>query len=34
MSMHQLYNLHTPYVIAFLGFVAVFVIAHARERRR
>jgi hypothetical protein len=31
--MHELYNLHTPFVIAFLAFVAVFVAAHIRERR-
>jgi len=32
--MKELYNLHTPFVIAFLAFVVVFVLAHARERRR
>jgi hypothetical protein len=31
--MQQLYNLHTPFVIAFLVFVLVFVAAHIRERR-
>lgn len=30
--MQQLYNLHTPFVIAFLVFVVVFVLAHLRER--
>lgn len=30
--MQQLYNLHTPFVIVFLGFVIVFVLAHLRER--
>ena len=30
--MQQIYNLHTPYVIAFLVFVALFVAAHLRER--
>jgi hypothetical protein len=30
--MQQLYNLHTPFVIAFLVFVAIFVAAHLRER--
>jgi hypothetical protein len=28
----QLYRLHTPFVIAFLAFVAVFVFAHLRDR--
>jgi len=28
----QLYNLHTPLVIAFLAFVVLFVVAHLRER--
>jgi len=31
--MQQLYNLHTPFVIAFLAFVVLFVVAHLRERR-
>ena len=31
--MQQLYNLHTPFVIAFLVFVVVFVLAHLRERQ-
>jgi len=26
--MRELYNLHTPFVIAFLAFVLVFVVAH------
>jgi hypothetical protein len=30
--MQQLYNLHTPFVIAFLVFVVLFVLAHMRER--
>jgi hypothetical protein len=30
--MEQLYRLHTPFVIAFLVFVALFVLAHLRER--
>jgi len=30
--MQQLYNLHAPYVIAFLAFVVIFVLAHLRER--
>lgn len=30
--MQQLYNLHTPFVIAFLAFVAIFVLAHLRSR--
>jgi hypothetical protein len=30
--MEQLYRLHTPFVIAFLVFVVVFVLAHLRER--
>jgi len=34
MTMHQLYNLHTPFVVVFLAFVVVFVIANARERKR
>jgi hypothetical protein len=29
--MRELYNLHTPFVIAFLAFVLVFVWAH-RDR--
>jgi hypothetical protein len=32
--MRELYKLHTPYVIAFLVFVVVFVIAHVRGERR
>ena len=31
--MTQLYNLHIPFVIAFLAFVAIFVLAHSREGR-
>jgi hypothetical protein len=30
--MQHLYNLHTPFVIAFLAFVAVFVVSHLRSR--
>ena len=29
--MTELYKLHTPFVIAFLAFVVVFVVAHARR---
>ena len=28
--MKELYNLHTPFVIAFLAFVAVFIALHLR----
>jgi hypothetical protein len=31
--MTQLYNLHIPLVLAFLVFVALFVLAHSREGR-
>jgi hypothetical protein len=31
--MRQLYNLHIPFVIAFLAFVLIFILAHAREDR-
>ena len=34
MSMHQLYNMHTPFVAVFLVFVVAFVAANIRERRR
>jgi len=27
----ELYKLHTPFVVAFLAFVLVFVVAHARK---
>ena len=30
--MTALYNLHTPFVIAFLGFVVLFVVTHIRGR--
>jgi hypothetical protein len=30
--MHDLYNLHTPFVIAFAAFAAVFVATHWRAR--
>jgi hypothetical protein len=29
--MTELYKLHTPFVVAFLAFVIVFVVAHARR---
>jgi hypothetical protein len=29
--MNELYKLHTPFVIAFLGFVVFFVVYHARR---
>jgi hypothetical protein len=32
--MRELYNLHTPFVIAFLAFVVVFVLFHWKEGRR
>ena len=32
--MTQLYNLHSPFVIAFLAFVLIFVLAHSREGRQ
>jgi hypothetical protein len=32
--MRELYNLHTPFVIAFLAFVALFVLAHLRGEPR
>ena len=32
--MRSLYEWHTPYVLAFLAFVVVFVLAHLREGRR
>jgi hypothetical protein len=32
--MRELYNLHTPFVIAFLAFVVVFVLFHLKEGRR
>ena len=31
--MKTLYALHTPFVIALLVFVAIFILAHAREGR-
>jgi hypothetical protein len=31
--MRQLYNLHIPFVIAFLAFVVIFILAHSREGR-
>jgi hypothetical protein len=31
--MSWLYNLHIPFVIAFLAFVVLFIAVHAREGR-
>jgi len=31
--MRELYHLHIPLVVAFLAFVALFVVAHSREGR-
>jgi len=31
--MRVLYSLHIPFVIAFLVFVVIFLLAHAREDR-
>jgi hypothetical protein len=31
--MSRLYNMHIPFVIAFLAFAVLFVVAHSRERR-
>jgi hypothetical protein len=31
--MKSLYDLHTPFAIAFLAFVVLFIVAHAREGR-
>jgi hypothetical protein len=31
--MTAIYNLHIPFVIAFLAFAVLFVVAHSRERR-
>jgi hypothetical protein len=31
--MRAIYNLHIPFVIAFLAFAVLFVVAHSRERR-
>jgi hypothetical protein len=31
--MRWLYELHTPFAIAFLAFVVIFIVAHAREGR-
>jgi hypothetical protein len=31
--MTQLYNLHIPFVVAFLVFVVLFLVAHSREDR-
>ena len=32
--MRHLYDLHIPFVIAFLAFVLLFVVVHSREGRR
>jgi hypothetical protein len=32
--MRELYNLHTPFVIMFLAFVAAFIWAHRGSERR
>jgi hypothetical protein len=29
----KFYELHTPFVVAFLAFVAVFAMAHLRDRK-
>ena len=31
--MRWLYDLHIPFAIAFLVFVAIFIVAHSREGR-
>jgi hypothetical protein len=31
--MSRIYNLHIPFVIAFLAFAVLFVAAHSRGRR-
>jgi hypothetical protein len=31
--MRWLYSLHIPFAIAFLVFVVIFIVAHAREGR-
>jgi len=31
--MKWLYDLHIPFVIAFLAFAAIFILAHIREGR-
>jgi hypothetical protein len=31
--MKWLYDLHVPFVIAFLAFVVLFILAHVREGR-
>ena len=31
--MRELYNLHTPFVVAFLVFVALFVVTHLGDRK-
>jgi hypothetical protein len=30
--MGELYRFHTPFVLGFLAFVALFVLAHARDK--
>jgi hypothetical protein len=32
--MQELYNLHTPFVVVFLVFVVIFVLANLRERKQ
>jgi hypothetical protein len=34
MGLDQLYRLHTPFVVAFLAFVVIFVIVVSRPERR
>lgn len=33
LDVELLYRLHTPFVIAFLAFVAVFIAVHLKERK-
>jgi hypothetical protein len=33
MSLRELYNLHTPFVVVFLAFVLIFVAAHSRGEK-
>jgi len=32
--MRAIYNLHIPFVLAFLAFVVIFILAHARDPRQ
>jgi hypothetical protein len=34
MGLDQLYRLHTPFTVAFLAFVLIFVVAASRPERR